>query len=447
MEIKNKLQISKKTNILVSSFFLFLDIICFVLIYYSSTLFTLLNNELIDLIPIYAFSFILILAIIGGYSKKSLISISKNLKLIGVTAISMPFAFNFFLYQFGISGIANNFFINLLYLSFCLTLTSRVVCIFYIRHSNFFNTTILVIGDGEKRNLFNNYNYLDINTIKVKNNLPEEDPFFLNMLSKSVKNIDRVILDFDKIKEADRYANIVSSTSNNIEILRQMSRLPVAAINNFNGYQTLKLKTYGSDFKSMILKRAFDLILVTLSFPFWSLVLLICAIFIKIDSPGPIFFKQKRIGLRNEFFYIYKFRTMYHEFTDPHGSKLTEKNDIRVTKVGKFLRKSSLDELPQLINILKLQMSLVGPRPSTLEAKAGGKNYWDKFPEYWRRHMILPGMTGLAQIRGLRGNTFTKEDLLMRYKSDIEYLDNGSILLDIKIIIYTFLSLFSDESF
>ena len=92
-------------------------------------------------------------------------------------------------------------------------------------------------------------------------------------------------------------------------------------------------------------------------------------------------------------------------------------------------------------------MSLVGPRPSTLEAKAGGKNYWDKFPEYWRRHMILPGMTGLAQIRGLRGNTFTKEDLLMRYKADIEYLDNGSILLDIKIIIYTFVSLFSDESF
>ena len=159
MEIKNKLQISKKTNILVSLFFLFLDIISFVLIYYSSTLFTLLNNELIDLIPIYAFSFILILAIIGGYSKKSLISISKNFKLIGVTAISMPFAFNFFLYQFGISGIANNFFINLLYFSFCLTLTSRVVCIFYIRHSNFFNTTILIIGDGEKRNLFNNYNY------------------------------------------------------------------------------------------------------------------------------------------------------------------------------------------------------------------------------------------------------------------------------------------------
>jgi polysaccharide biosynthesis protein PslA len=447
MKIKNKLQISKKTNIYVAISYFIIDMFSFNLMYQVSSYILYIDSELRGVMNIYAVAFVLVLLLIGGYSKNTVNSVSRNFKLIAVTTISMPFAFNLLLYQLGISNIASSSFINLLYVSFFTILVMRLVFILFIRYSRFFKTKILIIGDGDKKNLFQKYEYLNVNDLINSNIIPEEDPFFLNVIARSVKNFDRVILDFKKIKDADKYANIVSSTSNNTEILRQLSRLPVSSIISFNGYQTLKLKTYGSDFKSIALKRFFDLSLVILSFPLWFIVLSVCAILIKIDSPGPIFFKQKRIGLRNEFFYIYKFRTMYDEFTDPNGSKLTEKNDARVTKIGKFLRKSSLDELPQLINILQFQMSLVGPRPSTLEAKAGGRNYWDKFPDYWRRHMILPGMTGLAQIRGLRGNTFTKDDLYLRYQADIEYLDNSSVFLDIKIIIYTFFSLFSDESF
>ena len=448
MEITNKLQVSKKANLIVSFIVFWIDVAAFFTIFALLNYF-FVNNDMYlnsDTIFYYALCFLLILLLAGGYSKRNIISISNNFKFIGIATISMPFTFNLFLYQFGFQLIQSDLLINLLYLSFSLVFSFRVLFIFYIRNSSFFRAKVVIVGDGKSEELFNEYEYLNVNSFESEIP-PEEDPFFLNTVSRLLTGVDRVLLDFKSTKGADRYVNIVSSTSNDIEFMRRLNRLPVSSIQSFNGYQTLKLKTYGSDFKAMLKKRLFDLTLVLITSPIWLLILTICAVLIKIDSPGPIFFKQQRIGLKNQFFNIYKFRTMYHEHTDHSGSKLTEKNDIRVTKFGKFLRKSSLDELPQLFNILKLEMSLVGPRPSTLEAKAGGKNYWDKFPEYWKRHMILPGMTGLAQIRGLRGNTFTKDDLLMRYQSDIEYLNNANILLDIKIIFLTFFSLFSDESF
>jgi lipopolysaccharide/colanic/teichoic acid biosynthesis glycosyltransferase len=441
--------ISKKKSIILGFIGLIADISAFFFIFIYFTYFIqdgFIFTDKLSYFYMYCLVFLFVFMLIGGYSKKAILSISNNIKLIGVTVISMPFTYNYTLIYLDFSSIQGAIFVEVLFSSFLTLLVFRIFAIIIIRHSGYLSPKIIIIGDGYKNNLGEKYTYINVDDLI--NDLPyEEDPYFINTISKSVKLADRVILDFENTEDSDRYGNIVSSTSNNIEVIRQLGRLPVQSINNFQGYQTLKLKTYGSDFKSITLKRIFDLTLVILSAPLWVTVMGLCAIFIKIDSPGPIFFKQKRIGLRNEFFYIYKFRSMHHEQTDSNGSKLTEKNDIRVTKFGAFLRKSSLDELPQLINILKLEMSLVGPRPSTLEAKAGGRNYWDKFPDYWKRHMILPGMTGLAQIRGLRGNTFTKDDLIKRYRADIEYLDSWSIFYDIKIILFTFTTLFSEESF
>ncbi len=166
-------------------------------------------------------------------------------------------------------------------------------------------------------------------------------------------------------------------------------------------------------------------------------VMLIIALLIKLDSRGPVFFKQRRYGFNNKLVEIYKFRTMKVDQLDHNGSKLTSKNDPRVTRIGKFLRRSSLDELPQFFNVLKGEMSVVGPRPHATEAKAGDRLYQDVVAEYAARHRVKPGITGWAQINGWRGETDNDVQILERVRHDMWYIDNWSLALDIKIILRT----------
>ncbi len=188
---------------------------------------------------------------------------------------------------------------------------------------------------------------------------------------------------------------------------------------------------------SAIAKQAFDLLfgglltLVTLP------ILAAIAFLIKVDSPGPILFRQERFGFNNHLISVYKFRTMYVDQSDYAADKLTQKDDPRVTRVGAFLRRWSLDELPQLFNVLEGTMSVVGPRPHAVNAKAGGTLYGDVIAEYAVRHKVKPGITGWAQVNGWRGNTETEEDLLGRVRHDLYYIENWSILLDMIIIVRT----------
>ena len=163
----------------------------------------------------------------------------------------------------------------------------------------------------------------------------------------------------------------------------------------------------------------------------------VIAVLIKLDSPGPVLFKQMRYGFNNKLIGVYKFRTMYADKSDQAAAKLTQRNDPRVTRVGAFLRRSSLDELPQLFNVLKGEMSVVGPRPHAVEAKAGGTLYEEVVDEYAVRHKVKPGITGWAQVNGWRGNTETEADLLGRVQHDLYYIDNWTILLDFIIILRT----------
>jgi Undecaprenyl-phosphate glucose phosphotransferase len=187
-----------------------------------------------------------------------------------------------------------------------------------------------------------------------------------------------------------------------------------------------------------VVKRSID-ILLTGFFCLLALpVIALIALLIKLDSRGPVFFKQKRYGFQNEIFEVFKFRSMYVECADPNAEKLTVRGDPRVTRVGAWLRRFSLDELPQLFNVLKGDMSLVGPRPHALEAKAGGKLYRDVMQNYGHRIKVRPGLTGWAQVNGWRGNTETEEQLRKRVEHDLYYIENWSIMLDLKILFRTF---------
>ena len=161
------------------------------------------------------------------------------------------------------------------------------------------------------------------------------------------------------------------------------------------------------------------------------------AIGIKATSSGPVFFRQPRYGRRNRLFQIYKFRTMYRHLHDPTGVRQTTGNDARVTPIGRILRRTSLDELPQLINVIKGEMSLVGPRPHVPGMLAGGLVYEDLVPYYFQRHMVRPGITGLAQISGCRGSTAQANAAIARIHHDLEYIETCSVSLDLRIIART----------
>ena len=177
-----------------------------------------------------------------------------------------------------------------------------------------------------------------------------------------------------------------------------------------------------------------------------SPILLLVALAVKFDSPGPVFFRQKRTGWNGKTFRIWKFRSMRveQEVGDNKLLKQAEKNDPRITKVGAFIRKTSLDELPQLINVLTGDMSLVGPRPHAVQHD---EVYSQRISDYYARHNIKPGITGLAQVRGYRGETKEIDQMIKRIESDIEYINNWSLWLDLSILVRTVTAFTGKEAY
>lgn len=161
------------------------------------------------------------------------------------------------------------------------------------------------------------------------------------------------------------------------------------------------------------------------------------ALAVRLTSPGPAVFRQERLGFNNERIVVYKFRTLYHDQCDPSARKQVTRDDPRVTPLGRFLRRSSLDELPQLINVLKGDLSLVGPRPHALDARAADREYHSAVDGYFARHRVKPGVTGWAQVNGWRGETDTLEKIQKRVDYDLDYIENWSMLLDVYILART----------
>jgi exopolysaccharide biosynthesis polyprenyl glycosylphosphotransferase len=258
---------------------------------------------------------------------------------------------------------------------------------------------------------------------------------------------ERVIVSCSS-ERMDAWAIALASLAAKAEILvPEMRRFAPAKVGEFDDHPTVVVASGPLRFSDRILKRAFDICVSAAAIVALSPVLIAAAIGVKLSGPGPVFFRQARLGRNAEPFMILKFRSMHHAMTDKSASQLTQKNDPRVTKIGDFLRRTSIDELPQLFNVLLGDMSVVGPRPHAPAAKAADSLYWEVDHRYWARHSIKPGMTGLAQVRGHRGPTDRHEDLVNRLQSDLEYVTNWSIWRDLRIIVATLRVLAHDNAF
>ncbi|MGE4410402.1 MAG: exopolysaccharide biosynthesis polyprenyl glycosylphosphotransferase [Sphingobium sp.] len=230
-------------------------------------------------------------------------------------------------------------------------------------------------------------------------------------------------------------------------LIPEMARFAPVRGGTFQHRPTLIVAGGPLDFRDRIIKRIFDVVASFVALLLVSPILVVTAIAIKLSSPGPVFFRQARLGRDARPFKIYKFRSMRVEDSDQRADKLTQRDDPRVTRVGAFIRRTSIDELPQLFNVLAGDMSMVGPRPHAPGARAADALYWEVDQRYWARHCIKPGITGLAQIRGYRGSTDAHEDLILRLQSDLEYVTGWSVLRDIRILASTVRVLIHDKAY
>lgn len=195
------------------------------------------------------------------------------------------------------------------------------------------------------------------------------------------------------------------------------------------------IRGWGAVFKTIE-----DYILAGIGLAVAAVPMALIALAVKLDSPGPVLFRQRRTGFNNGNFYVLKFRTMYHHAADHAVARQVSEGDSRVTRVGAILRRTSLDELPQIFNILRGDMSFIGPRPHAPGTRAGGRPFEEVAARYAARHRVKPGLTGLAQVRGFRGPTETEDKLLKRVDSDLEYIDTWSPWLDLTILVRTLLA-------
>ncbi len=195
-----------------------------------------------------------------------------------------------------------------------------------------------------------------------------------------------------------------------------------------------------------VMKRAFDIVFASAAIIALSPIMLIAAIAVKLDSKGPIIFKQKREGFNNEEIEIFKFRSLYTDQGDKSGVNVVTKGDNRVTKVGRIIRKTSIDELPQLFNVLLGSLSLVGPRPHVANAQTDNKLWTEVVDSYIARHKVKPGVTGWAQINGWRGEVDQEEKLKGRVEYDLYYIENWSLLFDLYILAITPFKLINTEN-
>lgn len=265
-----------------------------------------------------------------------------------------------------------------------------------------------------------------------------DSPAMLDRLGRCLQAADRVIVACPEDRR-EHWVSALKSADVNAEVLApELDPIGAIGLGHYEGNTTLAVASAPLSLPDRAMKRTLDLALVLAAMPLLLPLMALVALAVKLDSRGPVFFRQPRTGLGNRVFHIYKFRSMRVAQSDAAGSRLTTRGDARVTRVGKFIRRTSIDELPQVLNVFVGDMSIVGPRPHPLAALAAERLYWEVDARYWHRHAVKPGMTGLAQIRGFRGNTEQEADLTNRLQADLEYVAGWSIWRDLGIILATF---------
>lgn len=262
-------------------------------------------------------------------------------------------------------------------------------------------------------------------------------PEMIDALSRIIGSYDRVIIAC-KYEHRAAWSTFLKGHDIGGEILLDRNLLHGAvAIGAYADNDTIIISHGPLNLFNRLQKRGLDLAVAMLALIIFLPLLLVVALAIKMDSPGPVLFRQMRVGQGNRQFRIFKFRSMRAESNDAKGDRSAGREDDRVTRVGRLIRRTSIDELPQIFNVLRGEMSMVGPRPHALGSLAGDALFWRVSNHYWLRHALKPGITGLAQIRGFRGATDQKEDLEKRLRCDLEYLSHWSIGLDVMILVKT----------
>lgn len=262
-------------------------------------------------------------------------------------------------------------------------------------------------------------------------------PLALDRLARQLKGIDEVFVACAP-ERRDSWSAVLKGSSVKAQILiPELDTIGVIGNKHFAGIASVLVSAGGLQLRDRLIKRALDLALAVPAVIFLTPLYALVAILIKIDSPGPVFFVQKRVGEGNHLFSMFKFRSMRQSQLDRDGSVSTARDDVRVTRIGKFIRATSIDELPQLFNILRGDMSFVGPRPHAMGSLAGDQLFWEIDRRYHHRHVCKPGLTGLAQVRGFRGATHRREDLVNRLDADLEYVNGWSLMRDAIILFAT----------
>ena len=263
------------------------------------------------------------------------------------------------------------------------------------------------------------------------------DPHMLDRLGLFMTNMDRVLVTCPPERRR-AWAMVFKGSNICGEIVDpDVFTLGVVGARRASAFGTLVVSVGPLSLKARAFKRAMDLAIAVPALVFLFPLLVSVAVLIRLEDGGTVFFRQQRQGRNNRLFSIYKFRSMRPLQLDAAGSRSTSRDDDRLTTIGRFIRRTSIDELPQLINVLRGDMSIVGPRPHAIGSLAGTKRFWEVDPRYLLRHSLKPGLTGLAQVRGLRGATDTEADLRQRLQADLEYLDGWTILRDVRIILGT----------
>lgn len=273
------------------------------------------------------------------------------------------------------------------------------------------------------------------------------DPNMLDRLGTAVRGADFVLV-CCAIEDRAAWSLLLKGTDVQGYVLApEFDEAGANRIMRYEGQSIMQVASGPLDVRSRAIKRAMDLAVTIPAIFALSPLLLTVALAIKIDSKGPVLFRQQRLGRSNRLFSVFKFRSMHHEHSDVDGTRSTTRNDRRVTRVGALIRAVSIDELPQLFNVLLGEMSLVGPRPHALGSLAGAERFWEVDQRYWHRHALKPGITGLAQVRGLRGETRERDDLVKRLQADLEYLNDWSLGRDVAILLATFRVIVHDKAY
>ena len=274
-----------------------------------------------------------------------------------------------------------------------------------------------------------------------------DDPAALNRIGLVLHAIDRVVVSCPPERRV-AWARLLKGANIDGEVIDpSVAELGAHGARLVGGQGFLRVSIGPLGLRSRVAKRMFDTLAAGIAVIVLAPVMLIVAAAILIEDGRPVLFIQRRVGRANRFFQMYKFRSMQVDHADQDGRQSAERGDQRVTRVGSFIRRTSLDELPQLFNVLRGEMSVVGPRPHALGSQAGDKLFWEVDERYWERHSLKPGLTGLAQIRGFRGTTDSEEDLSDRLESDLEYRDGWSLQRDIRIILGTIRVLVHDRAY